>query len=152
MDSAIPGTGAPDNVEGNIMTRRETREEIFKILFRTDFYEKESLPEQKALFFEQLGEQETDRENLAYIEQKLDSLLEHLEEIDDILNKAAKRWKTTRMGKVDLTLLRLAVYEIRYEEDMPEGVAINEAVELAKKYGTDDSSSFINGVLAKVVR
>ena len=54
------------------------------------------------------------------------------------------------MGKVDLTLIRLAVYEIKYEEEIPTGVAINEAVELAKKYGADDSPSFINGVLAKI--
>ena len=59
-------------------------------------------------------------------------------------------WKTARMGKVDLTLLRLAVYEIKFEDDIPTGVAINEAVELAKKYGTDDSSSFVNGILAKI--
>ena len=54
------------------------------------------------------------------------------------------------MGKVELTILRLAVYEMKYEEDIPTGVAINEAVELAKKYGTDDSPAFINGVLAKI--
>ena len=55
------------------------------------------------------------------------------------------------MGKVDLTLIRLAVYEMKYEEDVPVGVAINEAVELAKSYGTDDSASFVNGILAKLV-
>jgi len=73
-----------------------------------------------------------------------------LEEIDKIINESSKGWKTTRMGKVDLTLIRLAVYEIKYEEDIPTGVAINEAVELAKKYGTDDSPAFINGILAKI--
>ena len=65
-------------------------------------------------------------------------------------NAVAKGWKTSRMGKVDLTIIRLAVYELKYEEDIPTGVAINEAVELAKKYGTDTSSSFVNGVLAKL--
>lgn len=63
----------------------------------------------------------------------------------------AQGWKTSRMGKVDLTLIRLAVYEMKFEEDVPAGVAINEAVELAKAYGTDDSSSFVNGILAKLV-
>jgi N utilization substance protein B len=58
-------------------------------------------------------------------------------------------WKTSRMCKVDLTLIRLAVYEIRYEDDIPFKVSVNEAVELAKKYGTDDSPSFVNGILAK---
>ena len=67
-----------------------------------------------------------------------------------MINAVTKGWKTGRMGKVDLTLLRLAVYEIKFEEEIPTGVAINEAVELAKKYGTDGSFSFINGILAKI--
>lgn len=66
-----------------------------------------------------------------------------------MINEAAHGWKTSRMGKVDLTLIRLAVYEIKYEDDIPVGVSINEAVELAKKYGTDDSFAFVNGILAK---
>ena len=66
------------------------------------------------------------------------------------MNEVAKGWKTTRMGKVDLTIIRLAVYEMKYEEDIPVKVAINEAVELAKQYGTDDSPAFVNGILAKL--
>ncbi len=68
-----------------------------------------------------------------------------------MVNQVAQGWKTTRMGKADLTLIRLAVHEMKFEEDVPEGVAINEAVELAKTYGSDDSPSFVNGVLAKLV-
>lgn len=75
--------------------------------------------------------------------------MERLEEIDADLNQKAKGWSTDRMGKVDLTILRLAIYEIRYDEEVPTGVAINEAVELAKKFGQDSSPAFINGVLAK---
>ena len=71
--------------------------------------------------------------------------------IDAIINEKVDKWKTTRMPKVDLAILRLAVYEIKFEEDIPEGVSINEAVELAKLYGTDKSSSFVNGALSKVV-
>ena len=74
-----------------------------------------------------------------------------LAEIDEAIDAVAEGWKTGRMGKVDLTLIRLAVYEMKYDEDVPVGVAINEAVELAKKYGTDESPAFINGVLAKLV-
>ena len=84
-----------------------------------------------------------------YITGKCEDILGHLTEIDDAINEVTKGWKTTRMGKVDLSLIRLAVYEIRYEEDIPTKVAINEAIELAKKYGTDESPAFINGVLAK---
>ena len=70
--------------------------------------------------------------------------------IDTAINEVAKGWKTSRMAKVDLTIIRLAVYEIRYEEEIPTKVAINEAVEMAKKYGTDTSSSFVNRILAKI--
>ena len=71
-------------------------------------------------------------------------------EIDELLNENAKGWKTARMNKVDLTILRLAVYEMKWDEDVPDGVAINEAVELAKRFGGESSSSFVNGILGKL--
>ena len=73
-------------------------------------------------------------------------------EIDGILNENAKGWKTARMNKVDLTILRLAVYEINWDEEIPVGVAINEAVELAKKFSGDDSPAFVNGVLGRIAQ
>ena len=73
-------------------------------------------------------------------------------EIDGILNENAKGWKTTRMNKVDLTILRLAVFEIRWDEEIPVGVAINEAVELAKKFSGEESPAFVNGVLGKIAQ
>ena len=76
--------------------------------------------------------------------------MEKLPEIDAMLEKVSRGWKLSRMGKVELTILRLAVYEMRFDEDIPEKVAINEAVELSKKFGGDDSPAFINGVLAKL--
>ena len=75
--------------------------------------------------------------------------MEKLDEIDTMINTRAKGWTTQRMGKVDLTILRLAVYEIIFDKDVPTSVAINEAVELAKRFGQDESSGFVNGVLAK---
>lgn len=131
------------------MSRREIREQIFKLLFRTEFYEKDELLEQRQLFLEELGQEEN--KDTAYIKRKYEDILEHLTEIDAMVNEVAQGWKTSRMGRVDLTLIRLAVYEMKFEEDVPAGVAINEAVELAKRYGTDDSSSFVNGILAKLV-
>ena len=80
---------------------------------------------------------------------KYKNIYAHIEELDAAINEVSKGWKTIRMGKVDLTLIRLAVYEIRFEEEIPVKVSINEAVELAKKYGTDDSPAFVNGILAK---
>ncbi len=130
------------------MNRREIREQIFKMLFRIEFHEEQELISQFEL---SMGESENaSDENQHYMEEKCQDILGKLAEIDETINGAAQGWKTTRMGKVDLTLMRLAVYEMKYEESMPVGVAINEAVELAKKYGTDDSPSFINGVLAKL--
>ena len=131
------------------MSRRELREQIFKMLFRAEFYDEEELPEQLSMFFEELDKKE--EKDTTYIQNKFEDIVAHLTEIDNMINEVAKGWKTSRMGKVDLTLIRLAAYEIKYEEDIPTGVAINEAVELAKSYGTDDSASFVNGILAKLV-
>lgn len=131
------------------MTRRELRENVFKMLFRVEFHEEAEMNEQMDLFGEELGNlKEAD---LEYIQSKCNNIFEHLSEIDQAINEKSQGWKTNRMSKVDLTLIRLAVYEITYEEDIPVKVSINEAVEIAKKYGTDESSSFVNGVLAKFV-
>ena len=131
------------------MSRREIREQIFKLLFRAEFYEKEEMSEQLSLFFEELDQRK--EKDTDYIQEKYEDIMAHLAEIDAMINEVAEGWKTSRMGKVDLTLIRLATYELKYEEDIPTGVAINEAVELAKAYGTDDSASFVNGILAKLV-
>ena len=130
------------------MSRRELREQIFKILFRIEFHEGMEMEEQMQLFLEE--EEEISKEDSEYIRNKYENIVEHLEEIDASVNEKAKGWKTSRMAKVELSLIRLAVYEIQYDEDIPAGVAINEAVEIAKKYGADSSPAFINGVLAKL--
>ena len=77
--------------------------------------------------------------------------METIPELDECLNKVAEGWKTRRMGKVELTILRLALYEMKHDDTVPEKVAINEAVELAKKFGGSDSPAFVNGILAKLV-
>ena len=112
------------------MNRRELREQIFKLLFRVEFNDKEEMLQQCALFFED-EENVVPEKDMAYIRGKYERIAEKLPEIDRMINETAKGWSTDRMGKVDLTILRLAVYEIRYDEDVPTGVAINEAVELA---------------------
>lgn len=131
------------------MTRREIREQVFKMLFRVEFYNQEEMSEQIALCEDDACSwKEKDK---TYIFEKVEKISEKLEEIDAKINEVSEGWKTGRMGKVDLTLIRLAVYEMLYEEDVPAKVTINEAVELAKQYGTDNSPSFVNGVLAKLV-
>lgn len=130
------------------MSRRELREQIFLLLFRVEFNSAEDMPEQVTRFFEN-RESDVQPEDKNYISDKYEKIMSRLSEIDGQINEKAKGWDTGRMGKVDLTIIRLAVYEILFDEDIPTGVAINEAVELAKKFGQDESSGFINGVLAK---
>ena len=116
------------------MKRTEMREHIFRMVFSYEFNSDQEMPQQMQLYFEQL-DQEPKEEDMAYIR-------------DKALNVTG--WKTSRMNKVDLSILRLAVYEMKYDEDVPVGVAINEAVELAKKYSGDEGPAFINGVLARL--
>ena len=131
------------------MSRRELREQIFRILFRAEFHDPKEYEEQRELFFA-LEDEEASEKDITYVNHKAEDIMTHLPKIDEAINAVAKGWKTSRMGKVDLTIIRLAVYELKYEDDIPTGVAINEAVELAKKYGTETSASFVNGVLAKL--
>lgn len=130
------------------MSRRKTREHIFKLLFRIEFNEMEDMEEQVALFFN-TKEVEINDEEKEYITTKYQNIVDKISEIDCLIEEKAISWKATRMGKVDLTIIRLAVYEIQFDDDVPPSVAINEAVEIAKKFGQDESASFINGVLAK---
>lgn len=130
------------------MGRREQREHIFKLLFMAQFNSVEEMPEQLSLYFESVTQ--LDENDQIYMEEKYRHVLEHLDEIDELLNEYSKGWKTKRMSRVDLTALRLAVYEIKYDTDVPVGVAINEAVELAKRFGGEASGSFVNGILGRV--
>ena len=147
------------------MTRRTLREHCFKMLFCTDFYPPEEAGEQIEDYFLSGTEEETDEngntETIHMVElsseeeeecrSRVDTILEKIPEIDRILEGVAEGWRLGRMGRVELTILRLACFEIRFDETVPDKVAINEAVELAKKFGGDESPSFVNGVLAKLV-
>ncbi|MDD6656750.1 MAG: transcription antitermination factor NusB [Lachnospiraceae bacterium] len=131
------------------MTRRNLRIQLFKLLFRVEFNQPEEMPEQMALFFD--TEETIDEAAQAEIQEKYEAIEGKLSELDRMLNEKATGWTTARMGKVDLAILRLALYEILYDDKVPASVAINEAVEIAKKFGQDESPSFINGILAKFV-
>lgn len=148
------------------MTRREIREHVFKLLFQREFHEPEEMEEQMDSYFTRMVElsaeeindvlaaremAELKQEDFAYIRERYQKIAEKLGEIDVLLAEAASGWRLNRMGKVDLNLLRLAVFEIRFDEEIPGKVAVNEAVELAKIYGGDSSAGFVNGILAKVM-
>lgn len=147
------------------MTRSKLREHCFKMLFCVDFYPAEEKTGQLIQYFEEPEEDDLNvegveeiihdvdmsEENAAYLKERAESVMARIPELDAKINEVAEGWKTKRMGKAELTILRLALYEILFDQDVPEKVAINEAVELAKKYGGNEAPAFINGVLAKLV-
>lgn len=132
------------------MKRTELREHIFKMVFGYEFNSDDEMPQQMQLYFEQMDDGEPDPKDVEYIRNKALDVILKTEEIDKLINDNTKGWKTARMNKVDLSILRLAVYEMKWDEEIPESVAINEAVELSKKYSGDEGPSFVNGVLAKL--
>ena len=105
------------------MKRREQRECIFQLLFRVEFNRQEEMPEQADLYLDDIREEQTVKEkDEAYILEKYSRIVEELPKIDAMLDEASKGWKISRMGKVELTVLRLAVYEMKFDEDIPEKV------------------------------
>lgn len=130
------------------MLRSQIREEVFKILFRFPFTSEEEMEEQIDFSLEELsGKSE---ENLNYIKNKANDILTKIDEIDKKIAECCEGWNLNRIGKAEITIMRIAVYEILYEEDVPDRVAINEAVELAKIYCDEDAKGFVNAVLGKV--
>ncbi len=139
------------------MKRSEMREQVFKQLFLMDFYNKDDFGEQCRLYLEtQEQVREEDQPMMTEADQQVlsaraQAIAEKTEELDAQINAVSVGWKTTRMNRTDLAILRLAAYEILFDDDIPDKVAINEAVELAKQYGEDESYAFINGVLGQIV-
>lgn len=139
------------------MKRRSAREYALQFLFRIDFsadttdqIRQDSLYDDLALFWEINGEK--DPHVRQYAENLIKGTLENIVTIDAILQGTAERWNLLRMASVDLTILRFAAYELLYRPDIPPAVTINEAIEIAKKFSTADSASFINGILDKIAR
>ena len=132
------------------MNRTEMRENAFKLIYSLEIQKVENVQEQIDLYFE--SNNITDEEAKKYIANAVNGIEEHQEEIlKDIETNLKEEWKLSRISKMDLTILKLAIYEIKFT-DVPYKVSINEAVELAKKYGEDKSKNFVNGILASVVK
>ena len=132
------------------MTRRQIREHIFKILFSLEFFTEDEVEEQIENYFE--TEITATDEEKTEIADKVKAILSKKAEEDKILSEVSEGWSLKRMGSSEREILRIATYEVNYDDNVPAKVAINEAVELAKKYGSDDAPSFVNGVLAKIVK
>lgn len=130
------------------MTRRKLRETIFLLLFRLEFNTPEELWEQVDDYFS--DRQEIEETDETYIRDKLKAVISGLSGYDAKIMEICDGWRISRLGKAELAILRLAVYEILEDEDIPTGVAINEAVEIAKIYCSEEAPRFINGVLAKL--
>ena len=141
------------------MNKREERSHKFKLLFSTLFYEGEEKEEQISHYSFEKEEDDEDviafdclpDEEKAYLEAEVLKILERLPELDSMINADTEGWTTKRMSKTDLTVLRLSLYELKFQEEIPKKVVLNEAVEIAKKYGGADSGSFVNGVLARIL-
>ena len=133
------------------MGRHEQREQVFMLLFRVEFHDSAEMPGQIRLFFED-NETVSSPKDAEYIQARCQAVRDKLPEIDRLINENTEGWDTARMGKVELTVLRLGIYEMRFDEDIPAGVAIDEAVEIAKKYGQENSGGFVNAILAKILK
>ncbi len=133
-------------------SRSTAREIGFKLLFEDMFGTSTAQSMLGVLFDEEINFNELNDDSKAYIEWIRENTKAHQEELDGIISSFAKGWKIERMSRVDVSILRLAICEIIYREDVTSAIAINEAVELAKKYSSDDSPQFINGILGAYVR
>ena len=136
------------------MSRRKARKDAFILLFELDFLGWEQPEAVAQLFFEQLETLDppdpVDEAERTFVLSAVTGVAQCVEELDSAISRVAKGWSIDRMNKVDLAILRLALYEIRYAEDVPAGVAINEAVDLAKAYSSDEAPAFINGILGRL--
>lgn len=131
------------------MNRRNIREHVFRMVFEKDFYERAELPQQLLLYLEDV---EAMPEEKDYLMERALQVVDLSDQIDREIDEISESWRIGRIGKADLAILRLAVYELKHDDSIPVSVAINEAVELAKKYGGERSYGFINGILARMVK
>lgn len=130
------------------MTRRAAREEAFKIIFQIDLGKNPW----KEVLSRNLRDSELSEEGKIFLKQLVEGTMTHLTEIDAEIIKYAQDWKIDRMLSTDRNILRMALYELKYLDEIPVGATVNEAVELAKIYGDDDSARFINGILGNIIR
>ena len=130
------------------MSRKKARDNAFKCIYELEFGKDENLDKILEYCYEENGDKPSEIE---YIEMVVKGVKENLSEIDEIILSKLKNWSLDRIAKIDLAILRLAIYEIKYLDDIPEKVSANEAVELAKTYGNNDSRNFVNGVIAAVI-
>lgn len=131
------------------MKRTIIRKHVFMILFRAEFHNMSELKDQEQLYLNEV--EDITAQEREYIIERVNTIIQTLPQIDAKIKNISEGWKFERVGKVELAILRLGIFEMLFDDDIPVNVALNEAVELAKKYGGETSHSFINGVLGKLV-
>jgi N utilization substance protein B len=131
----------------SFMTRSQLREHVFKVVFQLESIDRKEACQHFQSYLNELPD--VSEEFKDDLKARVIRILDHLPKIDKQLSEKTTGWKINRINKVDLAILRLGVYEILYDDDVPQGVAINEGVELAKKYSGQNGPAFVNGVLAK---
>jgi len=124
------------------MNRHQAREKALQTLFQLDFNKQE---------IEEKLESLSEKQNNSFYNELIAGVVNDVKEIDHFIEKNLENWSIDRIAIVEKTILRIAIYELKYMDDIPPNVSINEAVELAKKYGDDQSGKFVNGVLAKII-
>jgi N utilization substance protein B len=134
------------------MKRRRAREYALQSLFQLDFTSSLSGAKADDLIKDFWADKTEDEAVRRFSEKLIRGTLQNLGEIDSVIEKTAEHWVLERMAAVDRNILRLSVYELLYLDEIPPAVAINEAIEIAKKYSTRDSASFINGILDRVLK
>lgn len=141
------------------MSRRATRELALKVLFQVDVGRADpkralryTAAQQQVGVDEAESARELSEDDITFAGELVDGALEHMSAIDQTISDHAKEWRIERMANVDRNVLRLALYEMTYRDDIPVSVSINEAVELAKKFGTEESGKFVNGILGNAAR
>ncbi len=131
------------------MSRRTARKHVMKILFQTEFNTDEALDAIIETYSNEI--EKIDSRDLYFIKSELEGINENTDILVDTINKYATGWSVDRMNKLDVDILKIAIYEVLFCEDIPDKVAANEAVELAKEYSEDKAPGFINGILSKVI-
>ena len=132
------------------MSRRDARRHIFNLMFQNEFNKEINTHESIETYRNEY--ENFERKDILFIKNEYTGILENVEKIDSIIDKFSIGWSVDRLSTVDKAILRIAVYEIMFDDDIPNKVSVNEAVELAKEFSEDKAPPFINGVLGKVVR
>ena len=136
-----------------IGNRRRSREAALQILYQDEFHEAGTRAIAEAYYWQRAEDLPVDKGEIReFARRLLEGVREHHDQVDDLIRAVARNWKIERMSRVDRNILRVATFELLFVDDIPPKVSINEAIEIAKAYGAEDSSAFINGILDKISR